>query len=69
VLPKTVTVSVYLSEEPHFDVILGRTFHELRRIRTDPLDPTDVRCMDTGEKIDCEVVVLRDGRGEFVTVT
>jgi hypothetical protein len=50
-------------------VILGRSFHEARGIKTDPLDPTDVRCMDNGEKVDCEVVVLRDGRGEIVTVT
>jgi hypothetical protein len=64
-----VTVSVYLAEEPHFDVILGRSFHEARRIRTDPLDPTDVRCMDTNEKVECEVIVLRDGRGDIVTIT
>jgi hypothetical protein len=62
-------MSIYLSEEPHFDVILGRSFFEARRVRTDPVDPTDVRCMDTGEHIECEVVVLRDGKGEIVTVT
>jgi hypothetical protein len=66
---RTVTSTIYLSEEPHFDVILGRSFFEARRIRIDPLDPTDVRCMDTGERLECEVVVLRDGKGEIVTVT
>ena len=50
-------------------VILGRSFFEARRIKTNPLDPTDVVCGDTNEKLDVEVVVLRDGRGEIVTVT
>jgi hypothetical protein len=67
--PKTVWVQVYLSEEPHFDVVLGRSFFERRQIRTNPIDPTDVVCLDTGEKVDCELVILKDGRGEFVTVT
>jgi hypothetical protein len=64
-----VTLPVYLSEEPHFDVILGRSFFEARRVRTDQFDPTDVRCGDSGERVECEVVVLRDGKGELVTVT
>jgi hypothetical protein len=68
-LSRTVTATVYLSEEPHFDIILGRAFFEARRVRVDPIDPTDVRCMDTGERVECEVVVLRDGKGEIVTVT
>lgn len=42
---------------------------ERRGIKTDPLDPTNVICMDTGEKLDCELVVIRDGTGEIVTVT
>ena len=50
-------------------VILGRSFFEARRIKINPVDPTDVVCCDSGEKIDCEVVILRDGRGEIVTVT
>lgn len=50
-------------------VILGRAFFEARRIKINPVDPTDVVCCDSGEKIDCEVVILRDGRGEIVTVT
>lgn len=61
--------TVYLSEESHFDCILGRSFMEKRQVKTDPVDPTDVVCMDTGEKIDCELVILKDGRGQIVTVT
>ncbi|PCH37871.1 hypothetical protein WOLCODRAFT_114360 [Wolfiporia cocos MD-104 SS10] len=63
------THSVYLSEESHFDVVLGRSFMEYRQIKLDPVDPTDVVCMDTGEKIDCELVILKDGKGQIVTVT
>ncbi|TBU35691.1 hypothetical protein BD311DRAFT_680177 [Dichomitus squalens] len=63
------THSVYLSEETHFDVILGRSFVEHRQIKFDPVDPTDVVCQDTGEKIDCEIVILRDGRGQIVLVS
>ncbi|KAI0748540.1 hypothetical protein C8Q80DRAFT_1172347 [Daedaleopsis nitida] len=63
------THSVYLSEESHFDVVLGRAFVERRQIKFDPVDPTDVVCQDTGEKIDCELVILKDGKGQIVTVT
>ena len=63
------THTVYLSEESHFDVVLGRSFMEKRQVKTDPVDPTDVRCMDTGEKIDCELVILKDGKGQIVMVT
>ncbi|RPD66394.1 hypothetical protein L226DRAFT_550369 [Lentinus tigrinus ALCF2SS1-7] len=63
------THSVYLSEESHFDVVLGRSFVERRQIKFDPVDPTDVVCQDTGEKIDCELVILKDGKGQIVTVT
>lgn len=42
---------------------------ELRGIKTDPLDPTNVTCMDNGEKLECELVIIRDGNGEIVTVT
>jgi len=62
-------VEVYLSEEPHFDVVLGRSFCEKRQIKISAIDPTDVVCLDTGEKIECELVILKDGRGEIVTVT
>ncbi|KAI9510223.1 hypothetical protein F5148DRAFT_614034 [Russula earlei] len=63
------THAVYLSEESHFDVVLGRSFMEKRQIKTNPVDPTDVVCLDTGEKLDCELVILKDGKGEIVTVT
>jgi hypothetical protein len=62
-------MQVYLSEEPHFDVVLGRSFFERRQIQTSAIDPTDVVCLDTGEKLECELVILKDGRGEIVTVT
>ena len=39
------------------------------KVKLNPLDPTDVKCLDTGEKLDCEVVILKDGRGQIVTVT
>jgi hypothetical protein len=73
-LPITVgktktTHAVYLSEESHFDVVLGRSFMEKRQIKTNPVDPTDIVCLDTGEKLDCELVILKDGKGEIVTVT
>lgn len=70
IVGKTKTThTVYLSEESHFDVVLGRSFVERRQIKLDPVDPTDVVCQDTGEKIDCELVILKDGRGQIVTVT
>ncbi|TFY78582.1 hypothetical protein EWM64_g5431 [Hericium alpestre] len=67
---RTKTIhSVYLSEESHFDVVLGRSFMEKRQIKTNPIDPTDLVSLDTGEKLDCELVILKDGKGEIVTVT
>ncbi|KZV71840.1 hypothetical protein PENSPDRAFT_605159 [Peniophora sp. CONT] len=63
------THTVYLSEESHFDVVLGRAFHEKRIIKLNPVDPTDIVCLDTGEKLECELVILKDGKGEIVTVT
>ncbi|KAH7908306.1 hypothetical protein BJ138DRAFT_1091529 [Hygrophoropsis aurantiaca] len=66
---KTVSVPVFLSEEPHFDVVLGRSFFEHRQIKTSTTDPTEVICLDNGDKIECELVILKDGRGEIVIVT
>ncbi|KAF8077692.1 hypothetical protein FPV67DRAFT_1462700 [Lyophyllum atratum] len=66
---KPTLIGVFLAEEPHFDVVLGRSFFEKRQIRTSSMDPTDVVCLDTGEKVECELVILKDGRGEIVTVT
>ncbi|KIJ25130.1 hypothetical protein M422DRAFT_273951, partial [Sphaerobolus stellatus SS14] len=65
----TTTHTVYLAEEAHFDVILGRSFMEKRGVKTDPLDMTSVVCLDTGESLECEVVIIRDGKGDIVTVT
>jgi len=65
----TTTHDVYLSEETHFDVVLGRSFMERRAVTFDKMDLTKVVCMDTGEHVECEVVVIRDGRGDVVTVT
>jgi hypothetical protein len=42
---------------------------EKRQVKTNPVDPTDIVCLDTGEKLDCELVILKDGKGEIVTVT
>lgn len=42
---------------------------EARGVKTDQTDPSNIVFLDTGEKIDCEVVVIRDGNGEIVTVT
>jgi hypothetical protein len=67
--PKPTQIAVYLSEEPHFDVVLGRSFFEKRSIKTSATDMTDVVCLDTGERVECELVVLRDGKGEIVSVT
>ncbi|KAG6916608.1 hypothetical protein DXG01_006165 [Tephrocybe rancida] len=67
--PEPTKIEVFLAEEPHFDVVLGRSFFEKRQIKTSAIDPTDVVCQDTGEKVECELVILKDGRGEIVTVT
>ncbi|KAF8660602.1 hypothetical protein AX16_001581 [Volvariella volvacea WC 439] len=67
--PTVTMCTVYLSEEPHFDVVLGRAFWDKRQIKTNNADPTDVVCLDTGERLECELVVLKDGKGEIVTVT
>ncbi|EJD05804.1 uncharacterized protein FOMMEDRAFT_166136 [Fomitiporia mediterranea MF3/22] len=67
---KTKTMhSVYLAEESHFDCILGRSFMEVRSVKLDPTDPTNVLCLDNNEQLDCELVIIRDGNGEIVTVT
>ncbi|KAJ7063459.1 hypothetical protein C8F01DRAFT_1250999 [Mycena amicta] len=66
--PKPTMMTVYLSEEQHFDVVLGRSFFERRNIQVNTIDPTEVICLDTGEKLECELVILKDGRGEIVTL-
>jgi hypothetical protein len=65
---KTTTHTVYLAEENQFDVVLGRSFMEARRVQTDPTDPSSVVCMDNGDHLDCKIIVIRDGKGDFVMV-
>lgn len=66
---KAVSCTVMLAEDSYFPVILGRSFMEKRGVRTDPVDPLNVVFMDNGERPDVEVVVVRDEKGEIVTVT
>ncbi|KAJ9101483.1 hypothetical protein QFC19_005134 [Naganishia cerealis] len=66
---KTASHPVMLSEETNFDCVLGRSWMEKMGIKTDPLDQTSVTYMDTGERIPCDVVVLKDASGEVITVT
>jgi len=40
-----------------------------RSPRTDPVDQTSVTLMDTGEKIPCEIVVVKDENGEPVPIS
>lgn len=65
---KAVSCTVMLAEDSYFPVILGRHFQELRQIRFDPIDMTSVVFMDTGERPDVEVVVVRDEHGEPVPI-
>lgn len=56
--------TVMLSEESHFDVILGRSWMEKQGVQTDPLDQTSVILMagpGGPEKIACDVVVIKNG--------
>jgi len=66
---KTTTHTVYLVEEKQFDVVLGRAFMERRQVKTDPTDQSNVMCMDNGDVLETNIIVIRDGRGDFVTVT
>lgn len=52
---KSVACTVMLAEDSYFPVVLGRSFFEKRKIRTDPVDMTNVVFMDTGEHVDVEV--------------
>ncbi|WWC85487.1 uncharacterized protein L201_000351 [Kwoniella dendrophila CBS 6074] len=66
---KTQSHQAYLSEENHFDVILGRSWLERMAIKIDPLDPTSLTYMDNGEAIPCDIVVLKDEKGNVITIT
>jgi hypothetical protein len=63
---KTQSHTVMLSEEIHFDVILGRTWMEKMGVKTDPLDQTSVRLIGGAGKEDevipCDVVLIKDGK-------
>ncbi|KAL7419574.1 hypothetical protein Q5752_005486 [Cryptotrichosporon argae] len=66
---RTMSHPVMMSEEPHFDVVLGRQWVERALVKVDPLDPTHLTFMDTGDIIPVDLVVLRDEKGDIVTVT
>lgn len=55
---RSVACTVMLAEDSYFPVVLGRSFFEKRKIRTDPVDMTNVIFMDTGEHVDVEVSFL-----------
>ncbi|WVQ94296.1 hypothetical protein IAU59_001375 [Kwoniella sp. CBS 9459] len=59
----------YMSEENHFDVILGRSWLERMAIKIDSLDSTSLTYMDSGEAIPCDIVVLKDEKGNVITIT
>lgn len=40
-----------------------------KKNRIDPLDQTVLTYMDTGEPIACDVVVLKDEKGDIITIT
>ncbi|KAK8844552.1 hypothetical protein IAR55_006399 [Kwoniella newhampshirensis] len=66
---RTESHPAYISEENHFDVILGRTWLEKMAIKIDPLDQTALTYMDSGEAIACDLVVLKDAKGNVITIT
>lgn len=42
---------------------------ERRGVRTDPLDPTSVVFMDTGEVVPTDLVIVKDANGEVVPIS
>ncbi|WWC67167.1 uncharacterized protein I206_101074 [Kwoniella pini CBS 10737] len=66
---RTASHPAYMSEENYFDVILGRSWLEKMAIKIDPLDPTALTYMDSGEAIPCDLVVLKDDNGNVITIT
>ncbi|WVQ76934.1 hypothetical protein IAR50_006613 [Cryptococcus sp. DSM 104548] len=66
---RTALHAAYLTEEKHFDVVLGRSWMEKMGVKIDPLDQTILTYMDSGEPIECDIVVLRDEKGDIVTIT
>ncbi|KAI9632140.1 uncharacterized protein MKK02DRAFT_20978 [Dioszegia hungarica] len=66
---KTQKHQAMISEEEHFDVVLGRSWVEKMNIKVDPIDQTILTYMDNGETIPCDIVVLKDDAGNVITVT
>ncbi|KAK4053482.1 hypothetical protein OIV83_001649 [Microbotryomycetes sp. JL201] len=66
---KTVEQQVMLVENSYFPIVLGRSFMERRGVRTDPLDPTSVVFMDTGEVVPTDLVIVKDANGEVVPIS
>lgn len=80
---KTSTHLAMISEEEHFDVVLGRTWLEKTGIkwvpnkivtawlmdRVDSIDQTLLTYMDNGEVIPCDIVVLKDDQGNKILIT
>lgn len=66
---RTSAHKAYVTEENKFDVILGRAWIEKMGVKIDPLDQTVLTYMDTGEPIACDVVVLKDEKGDIITIT
>ncbi|KAM0788523.1 hypothetical protein ACM66B_001651 [Microbotryomycetes sp. NB124-2] len=66
---KTVEQQVMLVENSYFPIVLGRSFMERRGVRTDPLDPTSVVFMDTGEIVPTDLVIVKDANGEVVPIS
>lgn len=68
----TSSHTVMLSEEVHFPVVLGRSWMEKMGVKTDGLDETFVTLRPKGleeERVEVDLVVVRDGKGEVITVT
>jgi len=66
---KTQKHQAMVSEEEHFDVVLGRTWVERMNIKVDPIDATNLTYMDNGATIPCDIVVLKDDKGNKIHIT
>jgi len=81
---KTGTHLAMISEEEHFDVVLGRVWleksgikwvhqhiHAEQRLtdRIDSIDQTLLTYMENGEVIPCDIVVLKDDEGNKILIT
>lgn len=50
-------------------ILLHVLHQKKKKNRIDPLDQTVLTYMDTGEPIACDVVVLKDEKGDIITIT